>query len=122
MAVEFDLERETLGNLFLKLFNDRIVELHNLAAGPAKEMIMMLSVLRRFIKSIAARFEALLDDPRFQQDGDVSVNRIARDLQTLLTQAAHKIIDIEVTALASNALKKLQALFGQPKALSSYKF
>ena len=121
MAVEFDFEAEFFSDLLLKFFDRGIVELHYLAAIPAEKMIVMFFLLGRFIKGIAICFEALLDHAGLEQDRDIPVDRIARDLEALFLEALHKLIHIEMAVLALDALKKTEPLLGQAEPFAADK-
>jgi hypothetical protein len=115
--MEFHFKGEPVRDLSLEFFNDRIIELHDLVAGPAKKMVVMLFLPRGFIKGITARLKALFDHARLKQDRNIPVDRIAGHLQSLLSQPADEVIHVKMSFLTGDPSEKLLSFLGQTEPL-----
>jgi hypothetical protein len=112
MTMKFNFEIEALGNFCLELLDNGVAELDHFAAGPAIKVIVVLFLLRRFIKSIAAGLKTLLDHSGLEQDRDIPVDGIARNSEAFFLKTPHKLVDIKMPPLPPGTLEKLETLPG----------
>jgi hypothetical protein len=112
MTVKFNLESGAFGDLFLEFLDHGVPELDYPFAIPAIQMVVVLLRFGGFIKSIPARFEALLDHARIEKDRKVTVDRIAGDFKAFFLEPADKPVHVKVTPLTADPTQELQTLPG----------
>ena len=113
MAVILKLECVLFRNPLLGFFDSRVLELHNLPASAADQVIVMGLGTRAFVVRVAACAKALRHHARLQKDRKVAINRIPGDLQPPFFEAGNEHVHIEMPALAPDPRDQLQPLARQ---------
>jgi hypothetical protein len=121
MAMVFQFKTVLLSDAALRLFDLRILKLHDPLTPAADQMVMMGLKTPALIISTPTRPEALRDDTCLQKNWKIPVDRIPRDLQPLFFKAGNKNVDVEMPALALDPLDQLEPLPGQPAAFAADK-
>lgn len=121
MAMVFQFKTVLLRNMVLRLFDLRVLELHDFLTFTADQVIMVGLGTTALIIGIAARPETLRHHACFKKDREVPVDRVPRDLQPLFLETGNKDIDIKMPALAFDPLDQFQTLPRQTASFAANK-